>query len=75
MWFYGVGIETLYIIMLNMRRSSLIVPTRALRSDDGTLMPPLALRMIFLLLGSASAGCLPLLELSDALRARAEKKK
>lgn len=40
--------------------------------EDGTLMPPLALRMFFFLLGSASAGCLPLLELSGALRARAE---
>lgn len=33
-------------------------------------MPPLALRMFFFLLGSASTGCL-LFELSEALRARA----
>lgn len=38
-------------------------------------MPPLALRMFFFLLGSASAGCLPLLELSEALRAKAERLK
>lgn len=40
-------------------------------SHDGTLMPPLDLRMFFFLLDSVLAGCLLLLELSDALRARA----
>lgn len=39
-----------------------------------TLMPALALRVLFFLFGSTSAGCLPLFEFSDALRAKAERK-
>lgn len=37
-------------------------------------MPALALRVLFFLLGSTSAGCLPPFELSDALRAKAGRK-